>query len=57
MLVHILKSTAVQCNIHNSSVHILYPFYEPYSLFFYFTGKNTGGLSASEGFIAVAAFV
>lgn len=57
MLVHILKSTAVQCNIHDSSVHILYPFYEPYSLFFYFTGKNTGGLSASEGFIAVAAFV
>lgn len=30
----------MQYNIRNSSVHILYPFYEPYSLFFYFTGKE-----------------
>lgn len=57
MLFYSLKSSAVQYNIRNSSVHILYPFYEPYPLFFHFTGKKNGNLSESEGFISIAPFV
>jgi len=47
----------MQYNLHNGSVHILYPFYEPYFLFLYFTRKGIGNLSESEGFIAIVAFV